>query len=263
MLAGLAFPFRFDPQLLKADLARILPEEWTPHYNERDYGGDWSAVALQSPSGRASEIAAKPGAPAALLDTPALERCGYFRRVVATFECPLKSVRLLSLAPQSFIREHTDLALGYEDGEIRIHVPIETNPGVEFYVSGRRLHLEEGHCYYLNVNLPHRVNNRGAAGRVHLVIDAQVNEWVHELFRRGQAEDWSIPLSLLPPRGFEEFRARVLSDVSLQEKLREIPDRPAFVHAAIELGRELGFDFHEADVHAAFEARRRELAKMQ
>jgi len=48
---------------------------------------------------------------------------------------------------------------------------------VEFYVCGERLALEEGGCYYVNVNLPHRVNNRGTKPRVHMVIDAAVDDW--------------------------------------------------------------------------------------
>jgi len=45
---------------------------------------------------------------------------------------------------------------------------------LEFYLGGERLQPDEGGCYYVNVNLPHRV-----------VIDAEVNDWVHALFRRG------------------------------------------------------------------------------
>lgn len=44
-------------------------------------------------------------------------------------------MRLLSLAPGSYIREHTDNALVYEDGEMRIHIPVQTNPEVEYYVA--------------------------------------------------------------------------------------------------------------------------------
>lgn len=187
MLQRLTLPFRFDPALLKADLALIRPEEWSPHFNERDYGGIWRGVALRSRTGHASDLASTPPGPALVRDTPALARCAYFQRVLSTFQCPLKTVRLLSLAPQSFIREHSDVALGYEHGEIRIHIPVQTDPDVEFCVAGKRIELEEGGCYYINVNLRHRVTNRSAADRIHMVIDADVNEWVHTLFRVSSA----------------------------------------------------------------------------
>jgi hypothetical protein len=251
MRIGLRFPFRFDIDRLHGDLARILPQDWSAHYNERDYGGAWRGVALRSHSGSGGDLHAMAGG-GDFADTALLDRCAYFREVLSAFRCPLKSVRLLSLAPQSFIREHSDHALGYEDGEIRIHVPIQTNPGVEFYVAGERLLLEEGASYFVNVNLPHRVNNRGAADRVHLVIDAEVNEWVCALFRQGDAEGWHIPRSPLPPRSVDDFRKLALEHPELQTPLRHIEDRSQFVAAVLTLGKELGFDFHEGDVHAAF-----------
>src|SRR5262245_39242993 len=118
VITGLLLPFRFDPDRLKADLKLIPPEQWVPHYNERDYGGTWRGVALRSSTGDESQLTALPPRTNEFMDTPVLERCSYFAQVLAVFRCPLKSVRLLSLAPQSFIREHSDHALGYEDGEI-------------------------------------------------------------------------------------------------------------------------------------------------
>ncbi len=250
-LNALQLPFRFDPDLLKADLALVRPDEWTPHYNERDYGGEWSGVALRSLSGRANHLnSPHEGQRDAFLATELLARCGYFRHVLAQFECPLKSVRLLNLAAGSFVREHSDPALGYEDGEVRIHVPIQTGAAVEFYSAGERLALQEGDCYYVNVSLPHRVNNRGARDRIHLVIDADVNEWVAELFRRGRP----VPRIGPAPAGFAEFAERVFADPALQSRLHAIQDHADFVAEAVRLGREIGFDLHGEDVEAASRA---------
>jgi hypothetical protein len=41
-------------------------------------------------------------------------------------------------------------------------------------------HFNTRHYRYLNVNLPHRVAHRGAADRIHLVIDCVVNDWLRE-----------------------------------------------------------------------------------
>jgi hypothetical protein len=259
-LAGLKLPFYFDPALLERDLALVAPEEWSPHYNENDFGGLWQGVSLRSASGTSRDIAAgnpsqsSAGRPA-FKDTPLLARCNYFREVLSTFPCPLKSVRLLSLAPGSFIREHSDHALGFEDGEIRLHIPIRTNPGVEFYVCGERLRLEEANCYYVNVNLPHRVNNRGASARVHLVIDALVDDWVRALFEECIAGGSEIPRSLLPPGGFDEFADIVRSDAVLREELRAIPDRAGLMRAVEFQAARRGFDLNQADIEAAFRSK--------
>ena len=38
--------------------------------------------------------------------------------------------------------------------------------------------MQVGETWYVNVNLPHSVENLGATDRVHLVIDAVVNDWI-------------------------------------------------------------------------------------
>jgi hypothetical protein len=188
-------------------------------------------------------------------DTPLFVRSPYFREVLAVFQCPLKAVRLLSLAPGSFIREHSDNALDFEDGEIRIHVPIETNPGVEFCVSGERLLFEEGGCYYVNVNLPHRVANRGKSDRIHLVIDAQVNDWVRDLFRRCMEERRCIPLGTPESQSCDDFRRRLFFDAALRERayqaLEPVEAVDEFCGGAAKLGREYGYDFDEIDAAVA------------
>ena len=91
-------------------------------------------------------------------------------------------MRLLKLAPGSNIKEHSDYNLSYEDGEVRVHIPIQTNQEVEFAVAGQPLPLSEGDCWYINFNLPHRIHNRGVTDRVHLVIDCGLNEWLRGMF---------------------------------------------------------------------------------
>jgi hypothetical protein len=41
--------------------------------------------------------------------------------------------------------------------------------------------MNEGEGWYLNLSLPHRVENNGTTDRVHLVIDYVVNEWMRSL----------------------------------------------------------------------------------
>jgi len=254
MLTGLVLPFRFDAARLQADLALVQPEEWSPHYNEGDYGGVWRGAALRSTTGTTNHLVVKGPDARPFVDTPLLDRCACFREVLNSFPCPLRSVRLLGLAPNSFIREHCDNALDYEDGEIRIHIPIQTNPGVEFYLCGERLLLEEGGCYYVNVNLPHRASNRGSAERVHLVIDATVDGWVRELFERGQTEEARIP-RLPAPSATDEFRLALIRDGASQRRLGGIADRRDFCATAARLADELGFDCIEADIDAALRGR--------
>ena len=91
-------------------------------------------------------------------------------------------MRLLRLKAGSHIREHRDYRLGYEDGEVRLHIPVVTNPDVAFFLAGERVIMAAGECWYLNVNLPHRVDNYSTTDRTHLVVDCVVNEWLTALF---------------------------------------------------------------------------------
>jgi ribosomal protein S18 acetylase RimI-like enzyme len=171
-------PLQFDVARLQADFARMLAAEFVPHFNTAYYQGDWSAVPLRSVGGRPDQIYPDPTAKLAFADTPLLARCEYVREVLAVLRCPQQSVRFLRLKAGSIIKEHRDHELGFEDGEVRLHVPVATNPGVEFVVNQARVVMQEGECWYLNVNQPHRVANHGPTDRIHLVIDCVVNDWL-------------------------------------------------------------------------------------
>lgn len=182
MVTSFMLPLRFDPERLLADLARIEPDEWVPHFNTSVYEGDWSGVALRSVGGRPQQLYPDPTAQGQFADTATLDRCPYFREVLAALECPLQAARLLKLHAGSSIHEHRDYRLGFEDGEIRIHIPIVTNPNVRFFLEGRLVEMRPGECWYINVNQRHRVENTSEIDRVHLVVDCEVNEWVRGLF---------------------------------------------------------------------------------
>lgn len=181
-------PLQFDAALMQAELALILATEFVPHFNTAYYQGDWSAVPLRSIGGRTDQIYPDPTAKDAFADTPLLARCGYIREVLARLRCPQQAVRLLRLKAGSVIKEHCDHELGFEDGEVRLHIPVVTNPDVEFVLDQVRIVMNEGECWYLNVNRPHRVANRGAADRVHLVVDCVVNDWLRDLLQRAATQ---------------------------------------------------------------------------
>lgn len=181
VVAHRKLPITFDPVRLQLDLAAIEPGEWTPHFNRSYYDGEWSGVALRTTEG--AHVAMYPDpSKKDFVDLPVLQRCPYIRDILDWFECPLQVVRLLKLGPGSNIREHRDYNLSYEDGEVRIHIPIQTNAAVEFAVEGKALTMEPGECWYINFNLPHRIHNRGLTDRVHLVIDCIRNPWIESFF---------------------------------------------------------------------------------
>jgi Aspartyl/Asparaginyl beta-hydroxylase len=181
-------PLRFDPERLAADLARLEDSAWVDHFVTQNYEGVWSALPLRGPAGESHPIRMIYPNPTCrdFVDTPLLELCPYFREVLAAFGSPLEAVRLMKLAAGSSIKEHSDHALAFEQGTVRLHIPVVTNPGVEFYLNRERVVMNAGECWYLRLSDPHSAANRGEADRVHMVIDAEVDEWMREMLTINQ-----------------------------------------------------------------------------
>ena len=242
-------PLRFDPAGLQSDLATLGGGQWVAHFNTQFFDGDWSGVALRAAEGSVTPMYGD-STHGDFANTDLLCQCGHLRAVVEALQCPLRSVRVLTLAAGSNIREHRDYDLGYETGEVRIHVPVITNPDVEFILDSRRIVMNEGECWYLDLNLPHRVQNRGTTDRVHLVVDCQLNDWLRGLIARGIPEAGE-------ESGFEPFRRLVLREPALQQELSGIGRRDDFIRRTVELGGERGFRFIAGDVEAALLAARK------
>lgn len=177
----LKLPVTFNKAALIHDLTTCLNRQWGLHFNQKDFVGTWTGIALRSASGCENDILAHSDVYA---DTPLLSQCTYFRQVCDWFHCEKETIRLMLLAPGSLIKEHTDRHTGYSFGMFRIHIPIQTAETVQFRVAGIDLPMQAGECWYANFHLPHSVHNTGSTARIHLVIDCRRNAWSDELFRQ-------------------------------------------------------------------------------
>lgn len=178
----LKLPFHFDAGLMRQEVDALTELQWLPHYQVKHYEGAWSAIPLRSIGGKADDVIISPSDNRDYRDTVFLNNSPYLQKVLQNFQCPLQAVRLLKLNAGSIIKEHRDTELNFENGEIRLHIPVCTHPEVEFFLEKERLNLQEGECWYMNFNLLHSIKNNSPVNRVHLVIDAVVNDWVTALF---------------------------------------------------------------------------------
>jgi hypothetical protein len=179
----ITFPLNFSGDLLRKDLERCLQYQFIDHFNERDYVGKWTSIALRSPTGDHNNIFAYTDGTEKFHDTKILSECSYFKEVIDSFKCPKQSIRLLNLKPNSRIKEHTDYKLDYMDESFRLHIPILTNDQVIFYIDNHGIKMKQGECWYANFSLPHRVENLGDTERIHLVVDCLRNPWTDRLFK--------------------------------------------------------------------------------
>ena len=79
-------------------------------------------------------------------------------------------VMLARLAAGAVIDRHVDGA-GANLFTHKIHVPLETNRRVRFFVNDRPFHFEEGRAYEVNNIAPHAAENLGPTDRIHLIFE--------------------------------------------------------------------------------------------
>lgn len=189
----LLLPFTFDVKRLQVDLANLDQIEWIDHFVKQNYDGNWSAIALrmQAHAKDMHPIMSIYADPLCKdwIDSPFLKQSPYFQEVISCFQCPLEAVRIMRLAPGSIIKTHTDPETAFEEGCARIHIPIQTHDELYFYLNDERVIMCEGECWYCRFTDPHRVENRGKTDRVHIVIDARVDDWLRDLFMQAGISD--------------------------------------------------------------------------
>lgn len=194
-------PFLFNAAVLQNETAALESEYWKMHYNKKHYSGNWSIIPLRALNGDPNlPYSVHHSAPGQIpyADTPLLQQCPYIQQILTGLPFEKTSVRLMKLDAGAVINPHCDQDMAYEQGEIRLHIPVSTNPQVAFYIEEERVNMQEGECWYLNLQLQHRVRNDGTTNRVHLVVDGLVNDWVHGVFSLPEltVKQWAEPKNI-------------------------------------------------------------------
>lgn len=189
---------RFDERRLVADweaLARVNPRAQPGPYHR----GGWRGLSLIAPGGLATWAGAclPVGLPPA--KTPLLKQTPYLEEVLDALPCTIESARLLMLAPGETIQPHRDELMDLRTGIARLHVPIVTHPDVRFVVGGARYVLEPGTLWYGAFSRLHSVANPSNVERVHLVMDAIVNDRLLRLFPAAYLDGLPSRQLFLPP----------------------------------------------------------------
>ncbi len=179
-------PLQFDPARLQADCANLAETDWIAHFVTQNYEGGWSIFPLRAPVGATHPILmATANIGEEFVDAPWLGRFPALAEALGQFACPLHSARLMRLEPGSRIKPHSDPDLDLAAGTVRLHVPVTTNPQVDFRLNGRRVAMAPGETWFLRLSDVHDITNAGSTGRIHLVIDCAVNDWLLEQLAAG------------------------------------------------------------------------------
>lgn len=182
MIRYIQFNKTFDAAKLQQEVGALEAGYWKDHYNKNNYEGSWSTLQLRSINGiignNTAIVSTGLEAASQFADTELMDLCPYTRSVIGFFEMEKSSIRFMKLESGAVIKPHSDPDLNYEEGEVRIHIPVITNEQLYFYLEDERIVMEEGSCWYMNLSLQHSVRNEGATPRIHLVIDGIVNNWL-------------------------------------------------------------------------------------
>lgn len=159
---------RFDPERLRADVERLGQEPW----HQRAYGSKWTDISLINHG-----------------EHPMLRDCPAFLEIKDAFPAPVLDMVLARIDAGGWIKEHRDFSGGTPMGVGRFHIPIVTDPKVEFMVDGDKLYLAPGEVWNLDTSYVHSVTNRSDVDRIHLIIDVRLNDAVRAMLPQVEWRD--------------------------------------------------------------------------
>ncbi|HCB40669.1 MAG TPA: hypothetical protein DEP79_13290 [Gammaproteobacteria bacterium] len=170
----------FDVARLKADLDTATEHFKSAPQVGKYHDGSWTGIGFRNFSGdHGNTLAAHTGHSK---DTAVLEKCRYFKEVLDNIGCPVYVARILFLPPGKVIGEHTDAGFGWNYGMVRLHIPIVTDPRVEFSIGDEAVYWKPGEFWFGDFSKPHSLRNKSDVTRVHLVMDCPITAETLELF---------------------------------------------------------------------------------
>lgn len=172
-------PLRFDAGRLAGEMLALGESAWRPH--PQKFPGNFALPLISVEGDPDSDSIAGPMRP-----TPYLEQCPYLAAVLARLGAVWGRTRLMKLSGGAEVTPHADINYYWRD-RMRVHVPIQTQPGVRFICGDAEVNMAPGECWIFDTWRPHRVINVADHERVHLVADTVGGETFWELAARGRA----------------------------------------------------------------------------
>lgn len=170
-------PLRFDAERLAHEIGAIEESTWRPH--PQGFAGN-SALPLIAAYGDPGNDATR----GPMLPTPVLARLPYVRQVMESLGATIGRSRLMRLDGNAEATAHVDVNY-YWMGRMRVHVPVVTQPEVEFLCGPARVHMRAGECWIFDTFSLHNVINPLPTRRIHLVMDTVGSDTIAELAARG------------------------------------------------------------------------------
>lgn len=146
-----------------AELDRLDPSSWRPH-PEGHAGND--ALPLVSANGSTDDDSVDGD----MRQTPVLLQLPSLIPVLAALDAPIGRTRMMRIVPGGEATAHVDLNRYWWDRH-RVHIPLRTDPSVEFRCGDTGIHMATGSAWVFDTWRNHNVVNPSSSERIHLVID--------------------------------------------------------------------------------------------
>ncbi len=156
-------PLRVAPDALAAEVLGLPAEIWKAH-PEGAPGN--TAVPLVAVGGDPADDSTR----GAMQPTPYLDALPYLRRVLGALDTVIGRSRLMRIEEEGDLDEHVDTNYYWRD-HLRVHVPVLTNPDVDFVCDGVSEHMAAGEVWVFDTWRRHGVHNPANMPRIHAVID--------------------------------------------------------------------------------------------
>jgi len=171
-------PLAVDAERLRAEVEAIPEDAWRPH--PQGHPGN-SALPLIARGGDPDDD----GVAGTMLPTPHLGRTPYMRQVLTALGATIGRSRLMRLDGNAEATMHVDTNYYWAD-RVRVHIPIVTDPAIEFLCAERSLHMAPGEVWIFDAWRRHNVLNPTGERRIHLVADTVGSAAFWDLVAAGQ-----------------------------------------------------------------------------
>lgn len=172
----------FDVDILKVqeETKNLLNEYAVVKQHGPYHTGGWNGLCLHAANGDYKKTSLVRGAE--YKKTELCKNAPTIEAIIDSFDCDKRRVRLMGLSPGKNIYWHYDSSDSIDKETVRLHIPVVTNPLVEFQICHVDCKWKEGELWYGDFSFPHRVYNKWDKTRIHLILDLVVNQKVNKLF---------------------------------------------------------------------------------
>ncbi len=159
-------------------IAELAPYLDGARANYDDYqNGHWKLLALYNNSGDIHDTTVRENS--AVQATQLLDAMPTARKVIGSFfpEDHIALARVARFSPGGRLWEHVDYTeLDEKTPCLRFHIPLVTEPEAIFVTGGHRIHMGAGNLWVINPRGAHGIAHEGSRDRIHLIVDAMVDE---------------------------------------------------------------------------------------